>query len=242
MHRLNALAVAAAGLLTVDAGAQVPTDPRVPPPSRSVSLAGPRFGVSMLSPGIVDSLAARDIDVSSFITQFGWQLETQIYSLGNGPTVLMELVGLVGGLEQGAAIPSVSWLTGLRSASGAEFGIGPNLTPAGPALVFAAGFTQRSGAMLFPINLSVVPSKAGTRISFLVGYTIRSERPPLRLSLPLPRPAIEPNVPYPCFPNAQLCDRARRVPVKANPPHVPARVEGVGVCWSQGQPCRRPPP
>ena len=45
---------------------------------------------------------------------------------------------LLGGLEQGLAIPSLNWMVGLRTSEGAEFGIGPNLTPAGAALALPA--------------------------------------------------------------------------------------------------------
>ena len=55
-----------------------------------------------------------------------------------------EWVVLLGGLEQGHVLPSLNWLVGLRTREGAEFGIGPNVTPAGVALVFAAGVTIRA--------------------------------------------------------------------------------------------------
>ena len=80
---------------------------------------------------------------------------------------------LLGGLDQGVAIPSVSWLVGLRSRNGAEVGIGPNLTPAGAGLVLAAGVTMRAGALNVPLNIAVVPSKAGSRVTVLTGFTMR---------------------------------------------------------------------
>jgi hypothetical protein len=83
-------------------------------------------------------------------------------------------VVLAGGLEQGAFLPSVSWLVGLRTASGMEFGVGPNLTPAGSALAFAAGVTYSTGALNIPVNVAVVPSKAGVRVSVLTGFNMRN--------------------------------------------------------------------
>jgi hypothetical protein len=62
---------------------------------------------------------------------------------------------------------------GLRTRDGAEFGVGPNITPAGVALAFAAGVTIRSGFINVPMNVAVVPSKAGTRVSFLTGFNMR---------------------------------------------------------------------
>ena len=64
------------------------------------------------------------------ISQFGWQFEHEFYSKQDGPTVLNEWVFLLGGLDQGVAIPSLNWLVGLRTKEGTEFGIGPNITPA----------------------------------------------------------------------------------------------------------------
>ena len=89
---------------------------------------------------------------------------------------LHEFVFLVGGLEQGVALPSLNWLVGLRTANGAEFGIGPNITPVGVALTLAAGVTFRSGALNVPMTFAVVPSKAGTRISVLTGFNLRGGR------------------------------------------------------------------
>jgi hypothetical protein len=54
-----------------------------------------------------------------------------------------------------------------------EFGIGPNATPAGLALAVAAGVTYSTGALNVPINVAVVPSKAGVRVSVLTGFNMR---------------------------------------------------------------------
>jgi len=147
--------------------------PTVPPLARTVSLSGPRFGFTSLSDGIVEELKKRDIKVDSAISQFGWQFERQFYSKEAGPTVLNEWVMLLGGLDQGVAIPSLSWLVGVRTREGAEFGIGPNITPAGVALAFSAGITFRAGVINVPMNFTVVPSKYGTRVSMLTGFVLR---------------------------------------------------------------------
>ena len=149
-------------------------DTRVPPVAQRISLSGPRFGVTYLGGGIVDSLAANDIDVSPVITQFGWQFERLIFTGESGLSAVTEWVLLVGGLEQSTFLPSISWLVGIRGARGAEFGVGPNISVAGTALAIAAGFTTRAGALNLPINVAVVPSKIGPRFSVLVGFTTRS--------------------------------------------------------------------
>lgn len=147
--------------------------PEAPPPAKTLSLAGPRFGITMLNDGIVQKLKSENIDVGSTVTQFGWQFEKQFYTKDNGVTALNEWVGLIGGLDQGVAIPSLSWLVGLRTKEGAEFGVGPNITPAGAALVIAAGVTMRAGVLNIPMNFAVVPTKAGTRVTVLTGFTLR---------------------------------------------------------------------
>ena len=184
-------------LLVIAAPIQAQT---VPPVAQTVSLSGPRFGVTGLSPGIKDALAERDIDVSHVITQFGWQFEKQFYSTEGGLTAVTEWVGLLGGLEQSVVIPSLSWMVGIRTKDGAEFGIGPNFTPAGSALVLAAGITFRAGVMNVPVNVAVVPSKTGTRVSLLTGFSLRNRTPSYRTApprtLPPPRPPRYPCIDY----------------------------------------------
>jgi hypothetical protein len=163
--------------LSVPAAAQTENVVNPPPPVRSVNLSGPRFGFTSLSQGIVDKLATeRDIVVRSGITQFGWQFEKQFYSKTGGLAAVNEFVFLLGGLEQGATLPSASWMVGLRSPSGLEFGIGPNVTPAGVALAVAGGVTFRSGALNVPVTFAVVPSKDGMRVSMLTGFNFRGRR------------------------------------------------------------------
>lgn len=73
----------------------------------------------------MDTLAEREIVVRPYITQFGWQLERQFFTRSSGVTMVTEWIGLLGGLDQGVALPSLSWMVGVRTRDGAEFGIGP---------------------------------------------------------------------------------------------------------------------
>ena len=154
-------------------GAQAQSVIEPPPFAKTVNLSGPRFGMTALSPGVVAELEKRSIEVGANITQFGWQFEKEFYAKGSGLAAVNEWVVLVGGLEQGRVLPSVSWLVGLRTREGVEFGIGPNVTPVGVALVVAAGVTMRTGTFNVPLNVAVVPSKAGTRVSVLTGFSMR---------------------------------------------------------------------
>ena len=145
----------------------------IPSPVRTVSLAGPRFGLTFLDEGVVARLLERGVEVKPVISQYGWQLEKQFYSRDGGSAVISEWVFLLGGLDQSVAIPSLSWLVGLRSRDGAEIGLGPNVTPGGVALALAGGMTFRAGGFNVPLNVAVVPSKAGTRVSVLTGFSLR---------------------------------------------------------------------
>jgi hypothetical protein len=138
-----------------------------------VSLSGPRLGITVLS-GESARIAREDHGVKrSVVSQFGWQFERRFLSPEHGPSGVFEWVLLAGGLDQGAFFPSVSWITGIRTESGIEFGAGPNATPLGVGLAVAAGITVRSGHMNFPLNLALVSSENGVRTSVLAGFTMR---------------------------------------------------------------------
>src|SRR5690349_2209029 len=111
---------------------------QAPPYAKTLRLSGPRFGLTLLSDGVVRKLSEEEnVQLSSAISQFGWQFEKQFYAKDSGLTGLNEWVFLLGGLDQGVSIPSLSWLVGLRTKEGAEFGFGPNFTPGGAALAVA---------------------------------------------------------------------------------------------------------
>ena len=148
---------------------------QVPPrPKKEINLSGPRFGLTMLSPGNVEALAEKEIVLQrSTVTQFGWQFEKRLYTNDEGLSALTEFVPLISGLEQGVALPSLNWLVGIRTSTGTEFGIGPNITPVGVGLVVAAGVTVQSGALNIPLNVAVASSKSGARVSIMTGFNIR---------------------------------------------------------------------
>ena len=136
-------------------------------------MSGPRFGLTMLSAGNVDKLREHEITVRPLISQFGWQFERRLYTNGDGTTALTEWIPLLSGLEQGQALPSLNWLVGVRTNRGAEFGIGPNITPLGVGLVLTGGVTVRSGGLNIPLNFAVVSSQSGARISIMTGFNLR---------------------------------------------------------------------
>ena len=169
LHRIiRASSFAAVLLLPTLATAQQPSEL-----VRALNRSGPRFGVTWLGGSITDTLKSKyKVDVAPVITQFGWQYERQFASLENGPVALNEWVLLIGGLDQGTFIPSLTWIVGVRTPGNFEFGVGPNATPAGVALAISTGVTFRTGALNVPINLAVVPSRFGTRASILTGFNL----------------------------------------------------------------------
>ena len=144
-----------------------------PDTPEQVKLNGPRIGLTFLAEGELSRRLEDEFDASPLITQFGWQFETAFFNSDHGTAGLVELIPLIGGLEQGLFLPSISGIIGLRGKSGVEFGVGPNLSLAGAALVFATGTTIRSGSMNYPLNFAFVPSKEGARFSIMVGFNYR---------------------------------------------------------------------
>jgi len=140
-----------------------------------VKLNGPRIGLTLIAEGELSRKLENEFDASRLITQFGWQFETQIFMSEHGTAGLFELIPLIGGLEQGLFLPSLSGIIGLRSKSGFELGVGPNLSLAGAGLVFATGATIKSGNMNYPLNFAFVPSKEGARYSFMIGFNYRKK-------------------------------------------------------------------
>jgi len=167
-RKLMVAGLVALGGVAHEARAQDPSDL-----VRTMYRSGPRFGVTWLSGALVDEVKKRyELTISPVITQFGWQYERQFASLEGGPVALNEFVLLVGGLDQGTALPSLTWLVGIRTPGQFEFGVGPNGTPAGVALAISIGQTFRLGALSIPMNVAVVPSRFGVRSSIITGFNI----------------------------------------------------------------------
>lgn len=156
-----------------------------------LKFSGPRIGFTILGDGSAAD-RIRERGKTPFITQFGWQFETRIFTLKDGTSGLFEFVPLVGGIEQGMFLPSVSALFGIRGKKGTEFAFGPNLSLTGVGMVLAVGSSFHSEDVYFPINLAVVPSVSraneynsttgtteqvhtGVRVSLLIGFMTRKK-------------------------------------------------------------------
>ncbi len=166
-------------LLTAPAAFAQPDSSAARVTTEPLKLSGPRVGVTYLGGGLVDRLNEEfgggldgEGEVRPVITQFGWQFETRLFAADTGLSGVTEFVPLIGGLEQGLFLPSFSFLVGLRTAGGLEFGFGPNVSLAGAAYAVAAGVTQQYGGLNIPLNLSAVLSGDGVRLSLLAGFNL----------------------------------------------------------------------
>lgn len=171
VKHLFTLFVVVAGLLVGSSNALAQGSQQRPPDI--INLSGPRLGMTVLDPGVREKLADLGADVGPVISQFGWQKEKKFLSSPDGFTGVTEFVFLLGGMDQGVVLPSFSWLVGARTAKGIEFAAGPNVTAAGISMAVAAGVTFQAGNLNIPVNLAIVPSKSGTRVSMLVGFNGR---------------------------------------------------------------------
>jgi len=122
---------------------------------------GPRVGLTYISAGTTRTRIAEAFnraDITPFVSQFGWQFETRIFTLESGGAGLVEFIPMIGGLEQGLFLPSATGILGFRAANGIEFGIGPSASLAGFGLVMAAGASFKVGKITFPFNVAFSPN------------------------------------------------------------------------------------
>lgn len=141
------------------------------------SLAGPRLGAVILSAspssGLIngylelDDMGELPSDYSDNIkgavtTLYGWQWESR-FADGGDVTGIVEWIALVGGMEKGLFLPSVSSMVGARTSNGLEFAMGPNLSLGGIAIVFGMGYNFKSGDLNMPVNIGFVPGRKQTQ-------------------------------------------------------------------------------
>lgn len=136
--------------------------------------SGPRYGVIWLSPALADSISVRNGNqkVNSTTSIFGWDFETQLMRNPKGVAPITSLVLGVAGLDQGLALPSATWIVGVRTQDDFEVGIGPNASLAGVALAVTAGRTFHSGSLHIPVDVAWVSSKFGQRVSLTTGFNV----------------------------------------------------------------------
>lgn len=136
-------------------------------------LSGPRVGITMVTPGSLASILRKDVGMFSdeirdvwtgstgkygaVMSQYGWQWESR-FADGEKVVGIVEWIALVGAVEKGMFLPSVSSLVGFRTEKGLELAVGPNLSLGGVAMVIGAGYNFKIGEMNVPVNIAYVPS------------------------------------------------------------------------------------
>ena len=139
------------------------------------SLAGPRLGTVYITSSITSGFLNNEValfdeempqdykDGKGAITSlYGWQFESR-FADGGDITGIVEWIILAGGIERGKLLPSVSSLVGVRTSSGLEFAVGPNLSIGGIAMVFGMGYNFKVGELNMPVNFAFVPGRISTR-------------------------------------------------------------------------------
>jgi hypothetical protein len=140
-------------------------------------LAGPKVGITMVSSGSLASILRKDVGMFSdevreewtgstgkygaVMSQYGWQWESRFADGGN-ITGIVEWIALIGGMERGMFLPSVSSMVGLRTDKGIEFAVGPELSLGGIAMLIGAGYNFKFGKLNVPVNITYVPSQNRT--------------------------------------------------------------------------------
>jgi hypothetical protein len=169
MHRTTLVLALFATALAAPLAAQ---EPDSIPVMQERTIDGPRMGFTYISgPKAEAKLAENHLD--PLMSLFGWHFEQIVRPQTGGPAFVIQEVMLVAGVDQGTAIPSGSFLLGIRFPHGFEFGMGPNVTPLGTAMAVGIGKSLRYGGVTIPINFAVVRSQGALRTSILVGYAIR---------------------------------------------------------------------
>jgi hypothetical protein len=142
-----------------------------------VKFAGPKVGITMVQSGSLASILRKDVSMFSdevrqewtgstgkygaIMSQYGWQWETR-FSDGGNVTGIVEWIALVGGMEKGMFLPSVSSMIGLRNSKGIEFTLGPELSLGGVAMLIGAGYNFKFGELNVPVSITYVPSQNRT--------------------------------------------------------------------------------
>ena len=184
MKKIVLILALALGILTADAQVQ--------------KLVGPRVGVTLITAGSTADFLHKGFDYidgdnqklgetgSAFTTQYGWQWESRFADGGGDVVGIVEWIALVGGMEQGKFLPSLTSVIGVRASNGLEIGVGPNLSLSGIGMLFGIGHNFKSGNLNLPVNLVFMPGKkmdgkiddedytynSGARISIMVGFNM----------------------------------------------------------------------
>ncbi|MGA2615425.1 MAG: hypothetical protein ABSG38_18460 [Spirochaetia bacterium] len=112
------------------------------------------------------------------VTLFGVTVEQRILLGQTRSHFAFQEVLLIGGLEQGIALPEGAFLIGYRDFSGLEFGIGPILHIGGISVVAAVGWTFSYKGAYVPVDISLVIPNAErpASVSITTGFNFQVSR------------------------------------------------------------------
>ncbi len=141
--------------------------------------SGPRLGLMFPAGGAEMRKAFRDHGYGDMVSLFGWHFERTIVPIEGGPQLVTEAIPMLGGVEYGKILPSLTLTAGLRLSSGLEFGMGPSFTPlnsrggATTGLVLAIGKSIEYAGLNLPVNLATSINPKGTMVSLTLGYAMQ---------------------------------------------------------------------
>jgi hypothetical protein len=145
-------------------------------------IIGPRIGGSY----VLETPESFTSSVSSLysgnyfpaVTLFGVTVEERILLGQTKSHFAFQEVLLIGGLEQGIALPEGAFLIGYRDFSGFELGVGPILHIGGIGVVAAIGWTFSFRGAFIPVDISFVFPNADRppSISVTTGFNFQVSR------------------------------------------------------------------
>lgn len=131
---------------------------------------GPRVGFTYIGGETGEFLELHN--EPRMVSQFGWQIERRYFKT-SGLEGIVEIITLLNGIETDRPGLSGNILIGMRTDSGFEFGLGPNMSAlGGPGFLYAFGYTAVIDKVHIPINFAVNPSRDGGAYTILVGMNI----------------------------------------------------------------------
>jgi hypothetical protein len=112
------------------------------------------------------------------VTLFGITVEQRILLGQTKSHFAFQEIVLIGGLEQGIALPEGAFLIGYRDYSGLEFGIGPILHVGGVGVVAAVGWTFSYRGAYIPVDISFIIPNADRKASIAIttGFNFQISR------------------------------------------------------------------
>lgn len=148
-------------------------------------LNGPRLGVTYALQNDIwnrsDKFMERieEAGMGAVISQFGWHFEWLVAPASGGPAFVTEFLPFLGAVEYSKVVPSASIVFGIRMPNGIEFGMGPNVSttfdvdnPVYSSLLLAAGYSMDFGEVSIPVNVALLTSGSGNRVSLVFGYAM----------------------------------------------------------------------